>query len=57
MRSVVTRTGVYVAARAGTVRRACRVVRGRGRRLGSLASLLAGRVDNPWAEALTERRP
>jgi hypothetical protein len=50
--SVQTPCALYVGARAHTVRLACRRVRERGERLGSVAALLARAGPNPWVQAL-----
>lgn len=57
MRFVQTARGVYVAARARTIRRACRAMRQNGRAAGTLADLIARAGPNPWLEALSPFGP
>lgn len=57
MRSVQTARGVYVAARARTIRRVCQTVRQSGQTLGTLAALIAHADPNPWVQALSPLTP
>jgi hypothetical protein len=50
MLALQTRRAVIVAARARTIRNACRAVRAQGQQLGTVAALLARGGPSPWLD-------